>query len=499
MANYQRPSVYVEESLLSNNTISGLSTSTGAFLSANPRGPLVPTLVTSWTQYVAAFGGFTGSANPLPYALYQYFANGGRIAYVTRVVGTGAAVATRSLSDRAGTPVPTLKLDAKNPGAWANAIYVSITDGATGRFNLIVKSGGTTNDKIVEVWNDLSMNSTDSRYVVNILNAVGNGSAYLTATDLASASASPTNNPSVQADSILAGGADGSAPAASDYTTAAGLFDQVDSPLNLNCPGVTTAATLNTIISWAEARGDVFVVCDAPVGLANAAAAITYAQSLTVSSYAAVYWPNIVTGDPGSTTQGATRVQAPGGAVLGQFAATDATRGVFKAPAGLNARVAGAVALELKLTNADLDALNVAQVNAIRQVPGAGICIFGARTLKAGYSDKYLPIRRTLIYLKRALLDGTRYAIFEPNDSYLWASLQANISQFLLGFWQVGGLRGTTPSAAYYVKCDADNNTFSTIASGVVNVEVGVALQYPAEFIVIKIGQVEGGATATEG
>lgn len=497
MANYLRPGVYVEESLLPNNAINGPSTSVAAFVGANNRGPSSPTRVESWTQYLNAFGGFNGTSE-LPHALFQYFANGGRVAFVVRALGAGATKATRTLNDRAATPLGTLKLDALNEGAWGNSLYVSVSDGATGRFNLTIKSGGTGSDKIVETFSDLTMVSTDSRYAVKIINSLTGGSLYVKATDLASGTAVPNNNPAVQSDAVFATGADGAAPTSSEIVTAVQKLDEVDSPLNLNLPGVYDASTLNQAISYASGRGDVFFVADGPAGQ-TVSAAVTFAQSLTQSSYAALYFPHVVVADPSSNTRGATRVQAPGPAALGQFAQTDAVRGVFKAPAGVNNRLAGALGLERALTNAELDTLNNSQVNAVRNLPGVGVCLFGARTLKAGFSDKYLPIRRTLIYLKRALLDGTRFAIFEPNDAVLWDTLRANIDQFLRGFWAEGGLRGNAPGDAYYVKCDADNNTFSSIAAGVVNVEVGVALQYPAEFVVIKIGQVEAGGTATEG
>jgi phage tail sheath protein FI len=185
--------------------------------------------------------------------------------------------------------------------------------------------------------------------------------------------------------------------------------------------------------------------------------------------------------------------------VAGQFAATDALRGVFKTPAGVGTRLAGALALETKFTNADLELLNSSQVNSIRHMPGAGIAIMGGRTLRNTADDRYISVRRSLIYVRRALLDATQFAIFEVNDSRLWSALQTNIEQFLLEFWQLGGLRGGSSSAAFYVKCDEETNPPTAIANGEVRVEVGVALQTPAEFVIIRIAQFNGGSRATEG
>jgi phage tail sheath protein FI len=121
----------------------------------------------------------------------------------------------------------------------------------------------------------------------------------------------------------------------------------------------------------------------------------------------------------------------------------------------------------------------------------------GSRTLNSNYSDVYVPIRRSLNYLSYNLKNLTRFAVFEPNDADLWGDLAARTSGFLDRFWRSGGLAGATASQAFYVKCDSTINTPSVIAAGEVRVEIGVALQRPAEFVIIKIGQIDGGATVT--
>jgi phage tail sheath protein FI len=138
-----------------------------------------------------------------------------------------------------------------------------------------------------------------------------------------------------------------------------------------------------------------------------------------------------------------------------------------------------------------------AAVNAIRYITGSGIVAMGARTLNPAYIDKYVPVRRTLIYLRKAMTDLTQFAIFEPNDEKLWRRINASLDGFLRDFWRQGGLRGTAPAQAFFVKCDADNNPQASIDNGYVNIEVGVALQRPAEFVVIKISQFDGGTTVT--
>ncbi|CAB4148170.1 COG3497 Phage tail sheath protein FI [uncultured Caudovirales phage] len=493
---FQRPGVYVQETLNPVQSTTGPnSDSIGAFIGANDRGPTRPTLVTSWSDYVTKFGSWnTTASNNLPLAVYMFFSNGGSRAYVTRVVAT-AVKATRSFNDTAGTPIPTLSLTAVNEGTWGNSLNVTFSASTTtGLFDAVIYYGGNTDAFIVEKFTDLSMTATNTRYAVSVIN---NTSAYVTATDLGSASTGATRNPSfATANQALSTGTNGSAISTiTSYST----FDTIKQSLILNVPGFTDATTINAAISYAAAREDVFVVIDGMVD--TVANQLTRAAAYTASSYAAVYYPQISIADPTLGVGGATnstRIVGAGAAVAGLYSSTDASRGVFKAPAGLQARLAGAVAVPV-LTNDELDSLNAAAapVNAIKFVSGSGIVVMGAKTLKPGYIDKYVPVRRTLIYLRKALTDLTEFAIFEPNDTALWRRLDSTVSSFLTNFWSQGGLAGTTPASAFFVKVDATNNPQSSIDNGEVNIEVGVALQRPAEFVIIKIGQFDGGTTVT--
>jgi phage tail sheath protein FI len=496
MAVFQRPGVYVQETLNPvQSTVGPNSDSVGAFIGANDRGPTTPTLVTSWSDYATKFGTWnTASSNNLPLAVYMFFSNGGSKAYVTRVV-TSAVKATRSFNDTAGTPIATLSLTAANEGIWGNSINVTFSASTTtGLFDATIYYGGNTDAYIVEKFTDLSMTATNSRYAPSVINT---GSSYVTAADLGSASTGATRNPSTATpNQALSTGTNGSAITA---ITSYSVFDTIKQSLILNVPGFTDAPTVNAAISYAAGREDVFVVVDGIVDTVTNQ--ISLAATYTASSYAAVYYPRISIADPtlgvGAAT-GSTRIVGAGAALVGLYSATDASRGVYKAPAGLQARLAGAVSVPI-LTNAELDTLNSSSspVNAIKYVSGSGIVVMGAKTLKPGYVDKYVPIRRTLIYLRKALTDLTEFAIFEPNDAALWRRLDATVSSFLTNFWGQGGLSGETPSAAFFVKVDSTNNPQASIDNGQVNIEVGVALQRPAEFVIIKIGQFDGGTTVT--
>jgi phage tail sheath protein FI len=153
----------------------------------------------------------------------------------------------------------------------------------------------------------------------------------------------------------------------------------------------------------------------------------------------------------------------------------------------------GVVAPEVTLTSTQLDDLNsgLSPVNAIRALPGAGTVVMGARTLKqsGATADKYVSMRRSLNYLRKRITDLSQFAVFENNNETLWKQIRTVLSVFLNEYRNQGGLRGAVPADAYFIKCDAENNTPTDIANGIVNIEVGVALEYPAEFVVITLAQ----------
>lgn len=515
MPTYQTPGVYISENLTPiAATVSGGGNSNAVFVGTCAQGPIVPTLVTSWSQFTALFGGFTGPTNMLPYSVWMYFANGGRQAYIVRAVNANAVAAAVTLKDiTAGSPGNGLRVNAIAPGVWGNQLNVAIAPGTTAdRFDLTVRYGGLTNTALVEKFPDVSNNPADSRYVVSLVNSPITGSHYINVTDLKVTTASWVY--SSAADGLagidpaqLITGSDGTGTP--DLVAATNTLDTVTGPLTVNLPGVsapTSATILNSVIAYCENRGTAFLVIDGaqqPAGSTSSAIAGYYTgtvsggSALTASSCAALYGPWLIVNDPASAMPGAMRYLPPGGAVLGQYALTDATRGVQKAPAGAATALGGVLDLEARFNAADRDLLNGKNVNVIRTVPGSGFCIMGARTLKTGYPDRYVPVRRTLQMLRHDLSTITRFAIFEPNGPDLWLQINAIVTQYLTTLMQTGVLQGSTTAGAFYVQCDSTNNTVNTVNAGIVNLTVGVALQSPAEFIVITISQYEGGTDAT--
>ena len=508
MATYQRPGVFIEESLqpLADPAI-GSGDYVAAFVGTSTRGgPVGPTLVSSWTQFQSLFGDIRTSPDDLHYGVWQYFANGGHLAYVVRGVNTNAVAAALTVNDTTPvTPAPTLKITATAPGLWASdatsptRIFVTIqpsTDG--GRFDLIIEAGTGGGLLAREQFVDLTLDPADSRNAIAIVNSPTVGSKYVTLSTLAAWTAI-TNNPAIATKAPLVGGTEGTGTP--DLVAAAQKLAAIDSVITLNMPGVSTGATLTDVINWAAPRTNIFVVVDGPKPLATDAAAevtasmTTFVGSLPKTSYAAVYAPWLYLADPASSVPGAMRLVAPGGGAVGQYALTDTSRGVHKAPAGLDTAVKGVLGVHSRFTETQLDTLNQAGVNVIRQMVGAGFCIMGARTLNTRMPDRYINIRRALISLSKSLRDITAFAIFEPNNSGLWEQIEVVVQQFLIAQMQSGLLKGSIPDNAFYVKCDGENNPPSSQNAGIVNVEVGVALNSPAEFIIIRIGQFDGGAT----
>jgi hypothetical protein len=210
-------------------------------------------------------------------------------------------------------------------------------------------------------------------------------------------------------------------------------------------------------------------------------------RGLTNSKNAAVYYPRLR-----YARNGSPRRIGPSGAVAGVMARTDVERGVWKAPAGLEATIQGIQDLEANLTDREQGILNKAGANVIRIFP-TGFAVWGARTLKGTDDDpnewKYVPIRRFALFLEESLFRGTKWVVFEPNDEPLWANIRKNIRAFMLGLFRQGAFEGATPDQAFYVKCDGETTTANDRNLGIVNIEVGFAPLKPAEFVVIKIQQ----------
>jgi phage tail sheath protein FI len=182
--------------------------------------------------------------------------------------------------------------------------------------------------------------------------------------------------------------------------------------------------------------------------------------------------------------------------VAGIFARTDANRGVWKAPAGQDATLTGVVQLSVPLTDPENGELNPLGVNCLRSFAVIGPVVWGSRTLKGAdqlaSEWKYIPVRRTALFLEESLYRGTKWVVFEPNDAPLWAQIRLNVGAFMQNLFRQGAFQGTTAKEAYFVKCDSETTTQNDIDQGIVNIVVGFAPLKPAEFVVIQIQQLAG-------
>jgi phage tail sheath protein FI len=201
---------------------------------------------------------------------------------------------------------------------------------------------------------------------------------------------------------------------------------------------------------------------------------------------------------PDPLQQNALRAFPPCGFVAGIFARSDAARGVWHAPAGREASLTGAVGLGVPVGEAEIARLDALGVNCLRAAPAAGIVVWGARTLasEADPEWRYVAMRRTALLIEQSVLRGTRWAGFEPNDVTLWRRLRLDVETFMHGLFEQGAFQGSTPNQTYFVKCDSSTTTQADLDRGVVNIVVGFAPVRPAEFVVISLQQIAGGATA---
>lgn len=523
-SSYPRPGAYINESLLpltaGGNNIPGEAVA--AFANAYNIGPVIPTFCGSWQSFVSLYGDFNVSnQNPLHFAVYSYFQNGGTGCYVLRVPNTDAVPATLALKDLGAATVFTATAaqgQIQSPGAWGNQIYVEIValNAITNHVNLNVYQvpvGGTVGPGwLVESFLNVSTNPGDPRYVVSIVNSTVSGSNYIQLTGGLTYVAGTTDFAAV-VPTQLAAGADGSAsPSATFAATVSNYFDNYCSQqiLNLNIPGgwaasgsMNTSTINNTLATWAAGREDVFILVDGPLPafpetsatvVSNYTAMLTGGSSLSASSFVAVYGPYLLVQDPSSANVGATRYIGPSASLLGLWCFTDTLVGVNQVAAGTQFGQVACLDLEVRFTPTDLNNLFPYNVNAIKRVPGYGFCAYGARTLLQGYPDMYIPVRRTLMKIEHDCVMLTQFAMFAPNDPTLWQNILTVLQNYLTAQTLAGLLASSTPQTAFSVVCDATNNTQAQAQAGMVNITVAVALGSPVEIIVINISQLTSGA-----
>jgi phage tail sheath protein FI len=241
-----------------------------------------------------------------------------------------------------------------------------------------------------------------------------------------------------------------------------------------------------------------FLIVDAPHDWTVTSAVSSIGGFSAVDrNHSAIYFPRLLIPDP--LQENKLAVFAPCGVVAGIYSRTDTARGVWKAPAGIEATLAGVMGLAIQgnvanLTDGEVGQLNPVGINSLRGLPVIGQVVWGARTLEGADALssqwKYVPVRRLALYIEESLFRGTQWVVFEPNDEPLWAQIRLNVAGFMQTLFRQGAFQGSTPRDAYFVKCSKETTTQTDIDNGVVNIIVGFAPLKPAEFVVIKIQQI---------
>lgn len=557
--NYYHPGVYIEE-LPGTPTIQSVATSIPIFIGITETLSLsslnVALPVNGWADYQAKFGQFVFGSQTSA-AVYQFFAGGGTKCYVVGInPSTSAKAAPASaISD----PAVAITVKAACIGDWQNSLLSVATADViqpptqkpSNFFNVYVLVSASALATPTTVWASLLRayvkNSSSatitlqsaSYYVLETFGPFASAPFQSTSADIASQQlqkiTSIINAKSMFIRVTCAKGAGlasmgernkvktfvgGSFGTGSSYVDA--TYQALSSPLDASLVATPDAAAvdINLDSSKASAYKDViitgimqtltnkrlrnlFYVIDAPfVGDYKGSSSSDIGSFVEGTSdnrplnseYAACYYPWPVIRNPLS---GSNVPVPPSGAVLGCYAATDANAGVHVSPAGVvNGRIPTATGLTQWVTEADQDTLNPAGINAIRSIPGYGITVYGARTLAGPGEWQYVAVRRFVTFFEQSVKTFLETIVFAPNGEVLWATAAAVVTAFAYQLWQQGALMGSTSKEAFFVTCDDTNNPPEQRMKGVLIIDVGLAVLYPAEFVVLRVSQITSAASS---
>jgi phage tail sheath protein FI len=578
--NYTYPGVYVKEVPSGVRTISGVSTSDTAFVGFFGRGPIDKAVrITGFADFERQFGGLDRRSEA-SYAIYQYFLNGGSIAWVVRVVTHNAKPAMRALvSSQPGALYgygygtdefqDVLKVFAASPGKWGEQLQIAVDHRGTRRalddqgdpiedqpleFNLVVREvsqfNGRTQVLQSETYRNLSMSRQSSQYAVDVVNeesslirledyGIGelpekNGDDVIGKPDDAEFlwlgqdgywTSSKMKNPAKsewQGKVVFEAATDGFEPGTNSWRDSEGAqaflglapegqqaHNQGIYVLKTIAPYIFNLLCIPAVAHLSQASREqvlaaaamlceeerAFLIVDIPPNVRDPQDMAEWISGPEPPStnHAAAYYPRLSMPDPLNGHR--AKEIGPSGTLAGIYARTDAQRGVWKAPAGTDAGLRG-VSLAAKLTDLENGALNPLGANVLRSFPIYRNVCWGARTLQGSDQQasewKYVPVRRTALYIEESLYQGLKWVVFEPNDEPLWADIRLNVGSFMHGLFRRGAFQGQIPREAYFVKCDRETTTQDDINLGIVNIEVGFAPLKPAEFVIIKLQQMTG-------
>ena len=487
------PGVYVEEIPSGVRTITGVSTSITAFIGAAKKGiEDEPVTVFSFGDYERTFGGLWEESR-MSFAVRDFFQNGGGEALIVRVTDSGTA-ASLTITDE-------LTIAASSAGEWGEGISFWIDhntkeDPDNELFNLFLEH----EDGDTETFLNLSIDEDSANYAINV---VEQNSMLVRITSLLARPAEIVET----AKETLENGSNG-LPITStqilgveDDKTGLYALEKADL-FNILCippyakDSDIEATTYSDAITYCRKRRAVCLV-DSPEDWNSRSDAVTAVTNNTfpnsTDDHAAILFPRLMKPNPLKNNQ--IEEYVPCGTVAGIIARTDVERGVWKAPAGTDATIRGITGLSVSLTDDDNGKLNQIGVNCLRSFPVYGNVVWGSRTLAGAdvlaSEWKYLPVRRTALYIEESLFRGLKWVVFEPNDEPLWAQIRLNVGAFMHNMFRQGAFQGDKKEA-YFVKCDSETTTQNDINLGIVNIVVGFAPLKPAEFVILKIQQIAG-------
>ena len=443
-------------------------------------------------------GGFVPTPLPLPLnnnVNFQINVDGDGFQQVTLPAAAGAATALADVAAAIQTAVRALAKKKTSTDPTAFSAFTCAVDTVGTQNRLLLQSGTTASASSAVLVQPATTNDATQQLR---LGAGGGGHS-----ESGIAVRRPVNADVVQVgDATVAApvaaatpGVDGSAPLTEEaFSQAFPLLDHVTDVSLLAVPGESTPRMADLGMAYCANRPlqDVFYIGETGSHDDSVSDATTFRNQLTTAnSYGALYFPWVKALDPTGRSRDPILLP-PSGHIAGLYSRIDAARGVWKAPAGTEAGLNGVVGLAAELSDTDHGNLNPQGVDVIRRFAGSGVVAFGARTISSDPLWRYVPVRRTAIMLRVSIYNGIQWAVFEPNDESLWAQLRLSVGSFMTTLFRQGAFQGSTPSQAFFVKCDEETTTQADIDNGVVNVQVGFAPLKPAEFVVVKISQQAG-------
>lgn len=489
MPEYRHPGVYIEEIPSYSKSIEGVSTSITAFIGETfKNSEHEPVMVSSMSDYLSVFGPIIFEDDQVGLAVESFFLNGGEAAYICSLA-KNARKGTVTLSE-------TLKVKAKYKGKWSEKLFVRISNVKNDKFDMevgIKYDEDSTYFDEVETYKQLSVKAGD-HFAESIINPY---SSHVTVEIINGVTKAPGSTSKL---GVKLKNGSQTSPVLADFKE---FYD------SLKISDISIMILPGQI--WKDGAGkDVIDVTRKYCEKTNKMLIFDISEdveldtiskvenlSLPTSSYAALYYPwvkilNPIYHSSKNSSVNKTMCIAPSAMAAGTWAKTDSQRGVWKAPAGVEAQLMNSSGLKFQVGTKEQDYLNPLGINCIRNLANYGCVFWGARTLATKYLSewRYISVRRTAIYIEESIYNATRWVVFEPNDQALWNSLRLSIDSFMNELFHKGALQGSTQREAYLIRCGlGDTMTQIDIDNGSVIIEIGFAPIKSAEFIILRIQQ----------